>query len=164
LRKSSLDESPQFFMWVRKSLQAPRLGIAGLLQVTSRSSTSCQTRISCDAYYAPMWSLLPDSRIIIITVHPVLFGKNAYFGRQREAPIVSAVRPLKNMTRRNRRVIAARYMVTIACPNRVCQRAARDLLGKRLDDRRDMPLRRMGCWQWRMLARLVQPWRASECC
>jgi exopolysaccharide production protein ExoY len=101
LRKSSLDELPQLFNVLKgemsivgprpvtedelsrygasiKAYTACRPGITGLWQVTGRSSTSYETRVSCDAYYARMWSLWLDSKIIIVTVPSVLFTKNAY--------------------------------------------------------------------------------------
>jgi exopolysaccharide production protein ExoY len=101
LRKSSLDELPQLFNVLRgdmsivgprpvtedelsrygasvKAYTACRPGITGLWQVTGRSSTSYETRVSCDAYYARMWSLWLDSKIIIVTIPSVLFTKDAY--------------------------------------------------------------------------------------
>jgi exopolysaccharide production protein ExoY len=101
LRKSSLDELPQLFNVLTgemsivgprpvtedelsrygtsvKAYTACRPGITGLWQVTGRSSTSYQTRVSCDAYYARMWSLWLDSKIIIVTIPSVLFTKDAY--------------------------------------------------------------------------------------
>jgi exopolysaccharide production protein ExoY len=100
LRKSSLDELPQLFNVLigEMSIVGPRPvtedelsrygasvkaytscrpGITGLWQVTGRSSTSYETRVSCDAYYARMWSLSLDSKIIIVTIPSVLFTKNA---------------------------------------------------------------------------------------
>jgi|GraSoiStandDraft_15_1057317.scaffolds.fasta_scaffold60491_2 exopolysaccharide production protein ExoY len=101
LRKSSLDELPQLFNVLIgdmsvvgprpvtedellrygasvKVYTACRPGITGLWQVTGRSSTSYETRISCDAYYARKWSLALDSKIIIVTIPSVLFTKNAH--------------------------------------------------------------------------------------
>jgi exopolysaccharide production protein ExoY len=101
LRKSSLDELPQLFNVLMgdmsvvgprpitedellrygasvKVYKACRPGITGLWQVTGRSSTSYETRISCDTYYARMWSLSLDSKIIIVTIPSVLFSKNAH--------------------------------------------------------------------------------------
>ena len=101
LRKSSLDELPQLFNVLIgdmsivgprpvteaelsrygasvKAYTACRPGITGLWQVTGRSSTTYETRISCDAYYARMWSLALDSKIIIVTIPSVFFTKNAH--------------------------------------------------------------------------------------
>jgi exopolysaccharide production protein ExoY len=101
LRKSSLDELPQLFNVLAgemsivgprpvtedelsrygasvKAYTACRPGITGLWQVTGRSSTSYETRVSCDAYYACMWSLWLDSKIMIVTIPSVLFTKDAY--------------------------------------------------------------------------------------
>jgi exopolysaccharide production protein ExoY len=101
LRKSSLDELPQLFNVLMgdmsivgprpvteeelsrygasvKVYTACRPGITGLWQVTGRSSTSYETRISCDAYYARMWSLALDCKIIVVTIPSVLFTENAH--------------------------------------------------------------------------------------
>jgi exopolysaccharide production protein ExoY len=101
LRKSSLDELPQLFnvlmgdmsivgprpvtedeLWRYgasvKAYTACRPGITGLWQVTGRNDTSYEQRISCDAYYARMWSLALDSKIMIVTIASVLFTEGAH--------------------------------------------------------------------------------------
>jgi exopolysaccharide production protein ExoY len=101
LRKSSLDELPQLFNVLMgemsivgprpvtedelsrygasaKAYTACRPGITGLWQVTGRSSTSYETRVMCDAYYARRWSLALDSKIISVTIPAVLVSKDAY--------------------------------------------------------------------------------------
>src|SRR5216683_5862099 len=101
LRKSSLDELPQLFnvlmgdmsivgprpvtedeLWRYgasvKAYTACRPGITGLWQVTGRSDTCYEQRISCDAYYARMWSLALDSKIMIVTIASVLFTEGAH--------------------------------------------------------------------------------------
>ena len=101
LRKSSLDELPQLFnvlmgdmsivgpqpvtedeLWRYgasvKAYTACRPGITGLWQVTGRSDTSYEQRLSCDAYYARMWSLALDSKIMIVTIASVLFTEGAH--------------------------------------------------------------------------------------
>ena len=101
LRKSSLDELPQLFNVLMgtmsivgprpvteaelsrygtsvKAYAACRPGITGLWQVSGRSSTSYQTRIVCDTYYARMWSLSLDVKIIVVTIPSVLFSEGAH--------------------------------------------------------------------------------------
>jgi exopolysaccharide production protein ExoY len=101
LRKSSLDELPQLFNVLvgnmsivgprpvteeelsrygtsAKTYAACRPGITGLWQVSGRSSTSYKTRVACDTYYARMWSLSLDIKIIIVTIPSVLFTEGAH--------------------------------------------------------------------------------------
>ena len=101
LRKSSLDELPQLFNVLKgdmsivgprpvteeelsrygasaKAYAACRPGITGLWQVSGRSSTSYKTRVACDTYYARMWSLSLDVKIMIVTIPSVLFTDGAH--------------------------------------------------------------------------------------
>jgi Undecaprenyl-phosphate glucose phosphotransferase len=105
LRKSSLDELPQFFNVLKgdMSVVGPRperpffvdkflsevahydtrhrlkVGITGWAQVNGwRGDTSIAKRIEFDRYYLQNWSLWFDLRIVLLTVWAGLFGKNAY--------------------------------------------------------------------------------------
>ena len=101
LRKSSLDELPQLFNVLMgdmsivgprpvtegelsryggsvRAYTACRPGITGLWQVSGRSSTSYETRIACDTYYARMWSVSLDVKIMLVTVPSVLFTEGAH--------------------------------------------------------------------------------------
>lgn len=105
LRKTSLDELPQFFNvlkgemsivgprperrhFVLQFLQevarynnrhALRVGITGWAQVNGwRGNTSIEKRIECDLYYMQNWSLGLDVRIILMTVFSGLINRNAY--------------------------------------------------------------------------------------
>ena len=105
LRKSSLDELPQFFNVLKgeMSVVGPRperpyfvgkfleeishydarhrlkVGITGWAQVNGlRGDTSIAKRFEYDLYYLQNWSFWFDLRIVLLTIWSGLFGKNAY--------------------------------------------------------------------------------------
>ncbi|MBP6218044.1 MAG: exopolysaccharide biosynthesis polyprenyl glycosylphosphotransferase [Oligoflexales bacterium] len=105
LRKTSLDELPQFFNVLRgdMSLVGPRperpefvhtfrkqipgymlrhktkAGITGWAQVNGwRGDTSLEKRIECDLYYIQNWSLSLDFKILFLTVFKGFTNPNAY--------------------------------------------------------------------------------------
>ena len=105
LRKSSLDELPQFFNVLKgeMSVVGPRperpyfvgkfleeishydarhrlkVGITGWAQVNGlRGDTSIAKRFEYDLYYMQNWSFWFDLRIVLLTIWSGLFGKNAY--------------------------------------------------------------------------------------
>lgn len=102
LRKTSLDELPQFFnvllgdmslvgprppvpyevehydLWHRRRLLAVKPGITGLWQVTGRSRTTFDEMVRLDLQYAKSWSLALDLKILLRTPHAVLVGDGAY--------------------------------------------------------------------------------------
>lgn len=105
IRKTSLDELPQFFnvlkgdmsivgprperpFWVEKFKdEIPdyalrhyiKTGITGWAQVNGlRGDTSIEERIKCDNYYIHNWSLWMDIKILFLTVFKGFVNKNAY--------------------------------------------------------------------------------------
>ncbi len=102
LRKTSLDELPQFFnvlkgqmslvgprppipyeyaeydVWHRKRLVEMKPGITGLWQVKGRSSTTFDDMVRMDLQYIKEWSLWMDMKILMKTPWVALKGKGAY--------------------------------------------------------------------------------------
>jgi len=102
LRKSSLDELPQFVnvllgdmslvgprppipyevqdydIWHRSRIFEVKPGITGLWQVMGRSSTSFDEMVRLDIKYSREWTLWLDIKILFMTPWAVLRGKGAY--------------------------------------------------------------------------------------
>jgi lipopolysaccharide/colanic/teichoic acid biosynthesis glycosyltransferase len=102
LRKSSLDELPQFLnvlkgemslvgprppipyeleaynAWHRRRLLEAKPGVTGLWQVSGRSRTTFDEMVRLDLRYAKAWSLWLDLRILAQTPRAVLSGEGAY--------------------------------------------------------------------------------------
>jgi Undecaprenyl-phosphate glucose phosphotransferase len=105
LRRSNLDELPQFFnvLWGNMSIVGPRperlhfvkrflqdvegynrrhvlkVGITGWAQVNGwRGDTSINKRVECDLYYLRNWSITFDLQIMLLTVVRGFFNENAY--------------------------------------------------------------------------------------
>ena len=101
LRKTSIDEIPQFFNILTgemsfigpRPVTEPELkkygnkaefilsvqpGLSGMWQISGRSDTGYEERVTLDSYYIQNWSVCLDIWIIIKTVYVVLRGKGAY--------------------------------------------------------------------------------------
>jgi len=102
LRKTSLDELPQFFnvlkgemsligprppipyelekydSWHRRRVLEIKPGITGLWQVMGRSSTTFDEMVRLDLQYASTWSLLLDIKILLKTPWAIVSAKGAY--------------------------------------------------------------------------------------
>jgi lipopolysaccharide/colanic/teichoic acid biosynthesis glycosyltransferase len=102
LRKSSLDELPQFInvlkgdmslvgprppipyelegyqIWHRRRLLESKPGITGLWQVNGRSRLKFDDMVRLDLQYAKTWSLWLDVEILLRTPRAVFFGAGAY--------------------------------------------------------------------------------------
>ena len=102
LRKTSLDELPQFFnvligemslvgprppipyevetydIWHRRRFLEVKPGITGLWQVEGRSTTKFDEMVRLDLRYAKLWSLWLDLKILARTPAAVLKGSGAY--------------------------------------------------------------------------------------
>jgi lipopolysaccharide/colanic/teichoic acid biosynthesis glycosyltransferase len=102
LRKSSLDEFPQFWnvltgemslvgprppvpyeyaiydVWHRRRVLEVKPGVTGLWQVSGRSRTSFNDMVRLDLQYSKSWSLWLDLKILVATPRAVLGGEGAY--------------------------------------------------------------------------------------
>lgn len=102
LRKTSLDELPQFWnvlrgemslvgprppmpyefeiydVWHRRRVLEVKPGITGLWQVSGRSRTCFDDMVRLDLRYSQSWSIWLDLKILIATPRAVLSGEGAY--------------------------------------------------------------------------------------
>ena len=102
LRRSSLDELPQFFsvlkgdmslvgprpplayecheyeLWHRRRVLEVKPGLTGLWQVKGRSRVRFDDMVRLDLQYVRTWSLWLDIQILLKTPVAILFGGDAY--------------------------------------------------------------------------------------
>ncbi len=101
IRKTSLDEIPQFYNILRgemsligprpvtraemhhygvhaKTYQNVKPGLTGLWQVKGRNKLSYQKRVNLDVYYIRNWSLWLDIAIVLKTIYVVCTRRGAY--------------------------------------------------------------------------------------
>jgi lipopolysaccharide/colanic/teichoic acid biosynthesis glycosyltransferase len=102
LRKTSLDEFPQFLnvlrgdmslvgprppvpyeyevydIWHRRRVLEVKPGVTGLWQVSGRSRMCFDDMVRLDLRYSQSWSLLLDLKILLATPRAVLSGEGAY--------------------------------------------------------------------------------------
>jgi lipopolysaccharide/colanic/teichoic acid biosynthesis glycosyltransferase len=102
LRKTSLDEFPQFFnvlrgemslvgprppipyeieaydVWHRRRLLEVKPGVTGLWQVTGRSRLRFDDMVRLDLRYASTWSVWLDLKILVRTPYAVFSGEGAH--------------------------------------------------------------------------------------
>jgi len=102
LRKTSLDEFPQFWnvlrgemslvgprppvpyeyevydIWHRRRVLEVKPGVTGLWQVSGRSRMCFDDMVRLDLRYSQSWSLLLDLKILLATPRAVLSGEGAY--------------------------------------------------------------------------------------
>jgi exopolysaccharide biosynthesis polyprenyl glycosylphosphotransferase len=102
LRKTSLDEFPQFWnvlrgemslvgprpplsyefevydFWHRRRIYEVKPGVTGLWQVSGRSRTSFDDMVRLDLRYSQSWSLWLDLKILVATPRAVFTGNGAY--------------------------------------------------------------------------------------
>jgi len=102
LRKTSLDEFPQFWnvlrgemslvgprppvpyeyevydFWHRRRVLEAKPGVTGLWQVTGRSRTCFDDMVRLDLRYSQSWSIWLDLRILLATPRAVLMGDGAF--------------------------------------------------------------------------------------
>ena len=61
-----------------KHILSVQPGLSGMWQISGRSDTGYEERITLDSYYIQNWSVWLDLWIIIKTVYIVIKGKGAY--------------------------------------------------------------------------------------